>query len=148
MALIPCPECEHKVSTSATACPACGYPLSSPEQNIEPDGVPSPSAGKATRRDDPVSLAKQELEQLKNHFATVRVEGMTDALEEAKDLLVGIRGQDDYDAMLALAKDIEYFRNVLTEASRAGKDVRSSKITEQESIATLRRMVSGIKYPA
>jgi hypothetical protein len=27
MALIPCPECQQKVSTAATACPHCGYPL-------------------------------------------------------------------------------------------------------------------------
>jgi uncharacterized membrane protein YvbJ len=28
MALIPCPECQHQVSTQAAACPQCGYPIS------------------------------------------------------------------------------------------------------------------------
>ena len=28
MALIKCPECERDVSSKATACPSCGYPLS------------------------------------------------------------------------------------------------------------------------
>ena len=27
MALAPCPECGHKVSTQAASCPACGYPM-------------------------------------------------------------------------------------------------------------------------
>ncbi len=27
MALIPCPECKHQVSTKAAACPQCGYPI-------------------------------------------------------------------------------------------------------------------------
>ena len=27
MALIPCPECGHQVSTEAKSCPSCGYPL-------------------------------------------------------------------------------------------------------------------------
>ena len=27
MALVPCPECGHQVSTSAVACPQCGHPL-------------------------------------------------------------------------------------------------------------------------
>jgi hypothetical protein len=27
MALIQCPECQHKVSDSALACPSCGYKL-------------------------------------------------------------------------------------------------------------------------
>lgn len=27
MPLIVCPDCSHKVSTSANACPNCGYPI-------------------------------------------------------------------------------------------------------------------------
>ena len=38
MALIDCPECSHKVSTRATACPACGYPLA---DHTEMDPQPS-----------------------------------------------------------------------------------------------------------
>jgi hypothetical protein len=29
MGLINCPECQGKVSTAATACPHCGYPINS-----------------------------------------------------------------------------------------------------------------------
>lgn len=31
MALVDCPECSARVSTSAGACPTCGFPLSSPK---------------------------------------------------------------------------------------------------------------------
>lgn len=27
MSLISCPECDHKVSDRASACPSCGYPM-------------------------------------------------------------------------------------------------------------------------
>lgn len=27
MALVSCPECEHRVSSSASSCPRCGYPM-------------------------------------------------------------------------------------------------------------------------
>ena len=30
MALLKCPECKHDVSDKASACPHCGYPISSP----------------------------------------------------------------------------------------------------------------------
>ena len=34
MALAPCPECGHKVSTQAASCPACGYPKKN-TRNVE-----------------------------------------------------------------------------------------------------------------
>lgn len=42
MAIIKCPECNHDVSTMATACPNCGYPiggmnLKEPEQSEKPE---------------------------------------------------------------------------------------------------------------
>lgn len=30
MALLDCPECQHRVSDRAMACPSCGYPLAAP----------------------------------------------------------------------------------------------------------------------
>ena len=36
MALIECPECDHKMSSSAAACPACGYPNPKPVQADDP----------------------------------------------------------------------------------------------------------------
>ena len=37
MALIICPECHKQVSSFATACPTCGYPISFAENNQEQD---------------------------------------------------------------------------------------------------------------
>ena len=34
MALIDCPECRHKISERASACPQCGYPLK--EEKLPP----------------------------------------------------------------------------------------------------------------
>ncbi len=36
MALIKCPECERDVSSKATACPHCGYPLTPAAQGPRP----------------------------------------------------------------------------------------------------------------
>ncbi len=32
MSLLDCPECAHKVSDRAFACPSCGYPLQAPTE--------------------------------------------------------------------------------------------------------------------
>jgi hypothetical protein len=42
MALISCPECSHRVSDQARACPACGFPLAGRAEPAE--------AGKGSRR--------------------------------------------------------------------------------------------------
>jgi membrane protein YdbS with pleckstrin-like domain len=42
MALINCPECGRQVSTAATACPACGFPVA--EKAVEQTGQPAESA--------------------------------------------------------------------------------------------------------
>ncbi len=34
MALIPCPDCSHETSTSANACPRCGYPFRQPAPQV------------------------------------------------------------------------------------------------------------------
>lgn len=39
MALIDCPECSNQVSTRATACPACGYPLAEQTEQVSPSSV-------------------------------------------------------------------------------------------------------------
>lgn len=38
MALINCPDCGHKVSDSATACPSCARPMTEHVQTIERTG--------------------------------------------------------------------------------------------------------------
>ncbi len=38
MALISCPECEHRVSSYAVACPNCGFPLALIDQ-LKNDGT-------------------------------------------------------------------------------------------------------------
>lgn len=42
MALISCPECSHRVSDQARACPACGFPLAGRAEPAQ--------AGKGSRR--------------------------------------------------------------------------------------------------
>lgn len=46
MALIDCPECKSKVSNAATACPACGHPMSNraPAGTADPKKTVSPAA--------------------------------------------------------------------------------------------------------
>ena len=40
MALIPCPECELKISTRALKCPHCGYPLENVfNENSQPEDI-------------------------------------------------------------------------------------------------------------
>lgn len=46
MALIACPECANQVSTEATVCPACGFPLAARHDSNEP--AASPEAGALT----------------------------------------------------------------------------------------------------
>jgi membrane protein YdbS with pleckstrin-like domain len=47
MALITCPECGKQVSTAATACPSCGYPVAERERR---DAAPAPTAQAADVR--------------------------------------------------------------------------------------------------
>lgn len=42
MPLIPCPECRGSVSTSATQCPHCGFPLASPSHAAPAAPLPPP----------------------------------------------------------------------------------------------------------
>jgi membrane protein YdbS with pleckstrin-like domain len=44
MALINCPECGNQVSTAATACPACGFPVAEKISPTESGARPSTSA--------------------------------------------------------------------------------------------------------
>lgn len=39
MALLKCPECNHDVSSEATSCPNCGYPIN---KNVENHAFPAP----------------------------------------------------------------------------------------------------------
>jgi len=43
MPLIPCPECRKEVSTEATICPACGYPLGQPSPTAPAPEVQAPA---------------------------------------------------------------------------------------------------------
>jgi ribosomal protein L40E len=45
MVLKPCPECQRKVSTSATSCPQCGYAFASARVKTSEDGVFTRSRG-------------------------------------------------------------------------------------------------------
>ena len=42
MALAPCPECGHKVSTQAASCPACGYPMQGTRNGEQQPAMQSP----------------------------------------------------------------------------------------------------------
>ena len=46
MALIPCPECSHQISTAAVACPHCGFPVATvqPSGGFAPGPTPTSSA--------------------------------------------------------------------------------------------------------
>lgn len=45
MALIPCPECDRKVSSLAKSCPGCGFPVADAVVREPAEAVSSPPAG-------------------------------------------------------------------------------------------------------
>jgi hypothetical protein len=55
MPLINCPDCGKSVSTSAKACPTCGYPVA------EKQGVPAAAAAPASGSAKPASASTNEL---------------------------------------------------------------------------------------
>ena len=151
MALIPCPECGHKVSTSATACPACAYPLASREQNTKPrTECRVDRSVKATHREEPVSLVEQ-LENFKRYFATVPEHRMRAAIEGEKDLLVSVSGhyhdgQSDYDILMEMLGTLDELRDAITEVSRRGQGHSIGGLTQQRNIERMRKIVSNIRY--
>ncbi len=59
MSLAKCPECQGQISTQATTCPHCGYPLLPPDQS-------------KSKRGRPKKLEQQSLMRLPNGYGTIK----------------------------------------------------------------------------
>jgi hypothetical protein len=97
---------------------------------------------------DPAARLKRELQEFKSRFAVCDVDEMKAFLEEARDLIVRIRGEDNYESYLRMVGKLECFRDFISNASREGKDVHAANDTQAENIQTVRRQISLIEYRA
>jgi hypothetical protein len=64
MALVPCPECQKKISERAVFCPSCGFPLSLPNLHSmtrQNESNPEDSVTKHFLRSNPMEISPQQL---------------------------------------------------------------------------------------
>lgn len=142
MALIPCPECEHNVSTKAPACPHCGCPLGALEAEVN-----SPQS-RASAADDRTERIKQDLQKFKSGFTRFPDIGtiMKQKLEEAEDLLVTVCGQDRHRSLLTAAERVEELQNAYIAEVSKGGNIREAHRDWEAAAESLQRRISGIEY--
>lgn len=73
MALINCPECSRKISSSAYACPHCGYPIGGQKSSEENSRDIFRNDDDANYSDDPVKVECNKSKSSKNVFVTALI---------------------------------------------------------------------------